>query len=197
MDNRMLEIVDEEGKVTGIETREKIHQEGLLHRIVHVWFYTPDKKLIFQRRGKSAETFPNLLDATVGGHVEIGSDYIKTAITETEEETGIVVKAEEFTLLDTRKPAHPFRDPVTGTLNNHLKAIYAFPFKGNLKDIKAGEGEDVTIKFEEYPLDKILSLSKEEWLKNFIPSQREPEYFDIFQKIKGLMVASFYDERTF
>ncbi len=186
MDNRILNIVDDQGNIIGEETREKIHREGLLHRIVHVWFYTPDKKLIFQRRGKSAETFPNLLDATVGGHVEIGSDYIKTAVAETYEETGVMAKAEDFELLAIRKPSMPFRDPVTNTLNNHLKAIFALKFNGELKDLKAGEGEDATIRFEAYPIDQILSLTKEEWSRNFIPSQREPEYFDIFQKIKEL-----------
>ncbi len=186
MDNRFLNVVDREGNIIGVETREKIHREGLLHRIVHVWFYTPDKQLIFQRRGRSAETFPNLLDATVGGHVEIGSDYIQTAIAETREETGVDARAEDFISIAERRPDHPFKDPVTGTLNNHLKGIFALKFRGDIKNIKVGEGEDATIKFEAYPIEKILSLSKDEWLRNFIPSQREPEYFDIFQKIKEL-----------
>ena len=50
--------------------------------------------------GTGKTTFANkladLLDATVGGHVEIGSDYENTALQELEEETGI--KAEKNNL---------------------------------------------------------------------------------------------------
>ncbi len=95
MDSNLLNIVNEEGDILGEETREKIHREGLLHRIVHVWFYTLDKKIVFQIRGKNAETHPNLFDATVGGHVEIGQDYVQAAIAETREETGVHVQPTE------------------------------------------------------------------------------------------------------
>jgi isopentenyldiphosphate isomerase len=36
----MLEIVDENDNVIGLETREKVHREGLLHREIHIWFVT-------------------------------------------------------------------------------------------------------------------------------------------------------------
>jgi isopentenyldiphosphate isomerase len=72
MDNRILNIIDEEGNILGEATRQEIHEKGLLHGEVHVWFYTPDRQLIFQHRAKDKETWPDLLDATVGGHVEIG-----------------------------------------------------------------------------------------------------------------------------
>ena len=74
-DNRRLNIVNEEGEIVGVETREDIHNQGLLHRECHVWFYTPAGEIIFQHRAKDKDTYPDLLDATVGGHVEIGSDY--------------------------------------------------------------------------------------------------------------------------
>jgi hypothetical protein len=81
-DNRMLEVIDEEGNVIGRETREHIHREGLLHREVHVWLYTPDGNVILQRRAKDKDLYPGLLDASVGGHVEMGADYEESAITE-------------------------------------------------------------------------------------------------------------------
>lgn len=39
-DNRKLNIVDESANIIGEETRENIHNQGLLHREIHVWFYT-------------------------------------------------------------------------------------------------------------------------------------------------------------
>ena len=88
-DNRKLNIIDENGNITGEETRENIHKQGLLHREIHVWFYTPKGEILFQHRAKDKDTYPDLLDATVGGHVEIGADYESAALQELEEETGI------------------------------------------------------------------------------------------------------------
>lgn len=81
----ILDIVDENDQIIGQATRDKIHRQGLLHREIHVYFITPQQEIIFQHRAKDKETFPDLLDATVGGHVEIGDSYELTAIKETEE----------------------------------------------------------------------------------------------------------------
>jgi len=98
-DNRKLNIVDEDGKIIGVETRENIHNQGLLHREIHVWFYTPKGEIIFQHREKDKDTYPDLLDATVGGHVEIGFDYENTALQELSEETGIKAEKNNLTFI--------------------------------------------------------------------------------------------------
>ena len=69
----LLEIINEHDEVIGLETRGKIHQDGLLHREIHVWFITPNGEIIFQHRAKDKDTYPDKLDATVGGHVEPGT----------------------------------------------------------------------------------------------------------------------------
>lgn len=84
----MLEVVDENDNVIGFETRAKIHREGLLHREIHVWFLTPEGEIVFQHRAKDKDTYPDKLDATVGGHVESNMSYEDTAIKECKEETG-------------------------------------------------------------------------------------------------------------
>ena len=48
--NELLEIVDEQDNVVGIETREKIHQQGLLHREIHIWVTNEKGEILFQRR---------------------------------------------------------------------------------------------------------------------------------------------------
>ncbi|EKD96007.1 MAG: Dimethyladenosine transferase, partial [uncultured bacterium] len=89
MDMNILDIVDENENIIGEDSRENIHKKGLLHREIHVWFYTPKDEIIFQLRGKDKVTRPDLLDATVGGHVELGDSYEDTAIKEVYEETGV------------------------------------------------------------------------------------------------------------
>lgn len=175
MDNRLLNIIDERGNVVGTETREKIHREELLHRIVHVWFYIPDGKLIFQRRGIHADTYPNTLDATVGGHVEIGKSYDETAVAETVEETGVAVNIQELTNLG-----------VVRMSKQHLSAVYAYKFSGAVSDLRPGEGEDTTIGFEAIDFKDLFNLNEEQ-KKRIIPSFLRESYAPIFKKMGQLM----------
>ena len=89
MTEEYLEIVNENDEIIGKEIRKKVHQDGLLHREIHIWFITPNREIIFQHRAKDKDTYPDKLDATVGGHVDPGMLYDETAFKECEEETGI------------------------------------------------------------------------------------------------------------
>src|SRR3989338_4225709 len=118
-----LNIVDEQGNIIGEDTSKNIHELGLLHREVHVWFYTPDGEIIFQRRGKKKDTSPDLLTATVAGHVDIDDDYDKSALKEMKEETGIFVTIGDLQFLDMIRTK--LYDTVTGMTNNVLRGVYA------------------------------------------------------------------------
>ena len=181
-DNRKLNIVDESGKIVGEETRENIHNQGLLHREIHVWFYTPKGEIIFQHREKDKDTYPDLLDATVGGHVEIGSDYENTALQELAEETGI--KVEKNNLAFIQMVRSKTFDAVTNKTNNVIRAIYAYRYKGKVEDLKIEKGK--AIGFESWSLEKIFNISDED-KKRFIPSIFEKQNLEIFAKVKKLL----------
>lgn len=95
----MLEVVDENDNIIGLETREKVHKDGLLHREIHVFFLTPQGEIIFQHRAKDKDTYPDKLDATVGGHVDPDMTYEETAIKECREETGIDIDVNKLLFL--------------------------------------------------------------------------------------------------
>ena len=181
-DNRKLNIIDESGKNIGVETRENIHNQGLLHREIHVWFYTPKGEIIFQHREKDKDTYPDLLDATVGGHVEIGFDYENTALQELSEETGI--KTEKNNLAFIEMVRSKTFDTATNKTNNVIRAIYAYRYEGKVEDLKVEKGK--AIGFELWPLEKIFNISDKD--KNrFIPSIFEKQNLEIFAKIKELL----------
>lgn len=181
-DNRKLNIVDAQDKIIGEETRENIHNQGLLHREIHVWFYTPTGEIIFQHREKDKDTYPDLLDATVGGHVEIGSDYKDTALRELEEETGI--KAEKNNLAFIQMARSKTFDTATNKTNNVLRAIYAYRYDGKVEDLKIEK--EKAIGFESWPLEKIFNISNDD-KKRFIPSIFGKANSEIFSKIKKLI----------
>ncbi|MFH1315833.1 MAG: NUDIX domain-containing protein [Candidatus Uhrbacteria bacterium] len=176
-----LEVVDQDGNVLRIEERGKIHKEGLLHRETHVWLYTPDGNLIFQRRAKNVDTFPELLDATVGGHVEVGDDYMETAIKEAKEEAGIDLRPEDLHFI--KYITITTHDPVTGNCNNSIKAHYAFCYQGDISDLKVEEGK--AYGFEAWSIDQILN-PPESIKPQFIRGYFDQVYQDIFREIKLL-----------
>ena len=181
-DNRKLNIIDENGNITGEETRENIHKQGLLHREIHVWFYTPKGEILFQHRAKDKDTYPDLLDATVGGHVEIGVDYESAALQELEEETGISATKDNLAFIQiVRSKTH---DKTTYMTNNVIRAVYAYRYDGKVENLKIEKGK--AIGFEAWPLEKIFNISDEE-RKRFIPSILNNEVLDIFRKIKKLL----------
>lgn len=179
-DSQKLNIVDERGNIIGEETRAHIHEQGLLHREIHIWFFTPHGDVIFQHRGKAKDTYPDLLDATVGGHVEIGSDYERAALQEMEEETG--VRADKSRLIFMQLTRNKKFDATTKMTNNVIRAVYAYRYDGTAEDLRVEEGAEG---FEAWPLEKLFHISDEDRTR-FIPLTFEPQTLDIFEKIRKL-----------
>lgn len=182
MDIRILNIIDEEGNILGEATRQEIHEKGLLHAEVHVWFFTPDGKLIFQHRAKDKDTWPDLLDATVGGHVEIGDTYEQTALKETEEEAGIHIQIEDLIFL--RTTITNSYDEITGMTNHPRRNVYAYCYRGKIEDLKIEDGK--ALGFEAWPIDNLMNLSEEE-RKRFIPAHINESGIEIIKKIENLI----------
>ena len=178
----ILEVVDENDNVIGLETRAKIHKEGLLHREIHIWFITPSGEIIFQHRAKNKETYPDKLDATVGGHVEPNMSYEETAVKECKEETGMNINSKKlFFLAKMRKKSF---DKVTGLINNTIRAQYAYLYDGLVSDLKVeddnGEG------FEAWKISRLSHLSEID--KNrFISLILNKDMLNLFNKAKELL----------
>src|SRR3989344_1392046 len=156
MKEEQLELVDENDQVIGLESRKVVHQQGLLHRETHVWFMTPNREIIFQHRAKDKDTYPDKLDATVGGHVEPGMSYDETAIKESLEETGITLDPQKLKLI--KKIHRKSFDEVTGLTNNAIRSQYAYLFYGKIDDLKAEVGK--IIGFEAWKIDDLPNLSE-------------------------------------
>lgn len=179
-DTRELNIVDADDVIIGVRTREDIHQHGLRHRETHVWFYTPKGEVILQHRAKDKDTYPNLLDATVSGHVEIGASYESTAIQETLEETGVTLKATDLTLIEMLH-SQSF-DTVTQKTNNAIRAVYAHLYRSRLEDLVAEPGK--IIGFELWDFAAIFNASPAEAAR-FIPFIFAEQDLAILRKIQG------------
>ena len=181
-----LDVVDQNDQIVGREKRSVIHAQGigngLWHREVHVWFIDNSNKIIFQHRAKNKDTFPDLLDSTVGGHVELGQSYEDAALMEVREETGLQLIMVDLVPL-TKLRVETF-DEVTGRCNYCFRQIYGYVFKGNVADLQVENGEGqgfVAIDYAELvQLDPTL-------VARICPSHTKADYMAIYQQLVGLV----------
>ena len=178
----ILEVIDEDDNVVGLETRQKIHQDGLLHREIHIWFFTPQGEIIFQHRAKDKDTYPDKLDATVGGHVEPGMSYQETAIKECKEETGIKIDLSKLLFL-TKMRKKSF-DEVTKLTNNTIRSQYAYLYDGATSDLQVEDGK--ANGFEVWKIDDLSNLSDTDKDK-FIGLILREDMIDMFNMARKLL----------
>ncbi len=127
-----LDIVNEQDAVIGRAERSEVKEKGLICRMVFVGFYTPDKRVILQRRSMMKKLAPGKLTSTVSGHVESGMNYDDTAAKETFEETGITIDPTKLISLGV---AYSVLSDVA------MRASYIYPYEGSIDDLKIEENE--------------------------------------------------------
>jgi len=146
----LLDIWDASGKPTGQVLEKSIaHQKGLFHPTVHVWFYTSAPSLLLQKRGANKETFPNLWDVSVAGHVSSGESILDGALREIKEEIGLQLKLDDLLLIDVRKNINQFSN---GIIDCEFQHVFLSELKTGVKDlvIQKEEVDDVRLfSFEE------------------------------------------------
>ena len=89
MAGEYFDIVNENNQVVGVEARRIVHKTGLWHRGVHVFLFTPDGRLLVQKRSQNSDTYPGTLDCSVSEHIKVGESYFDGAVRGLKEELGI------------------------------------------------------------------------------------------------------------
>ena len=173
-----LEVIHENENIIPQVSRDEIHDKGLLHREVHVWLYTPEGKIIFQKRSATKDTYPSLLDASVGGHIDIGNTPEQTAVIELQEETGIVATIDELNFIEKTKSIST--DIHRNRINNVIRYVYSYRYEGNVGDIIVEEGKATD--FLEYSLEDLENLESEE-RESFIPAMIRDKNILLYQRI--------------
>lgn len=100
-----FDIVTSDGRMTGrTKARREVHRDGDWHRSIHVWVYgiaAAQPFLLMNQRGLDKDTWPGVLDATVGGHLAAG-ETAEDAFREVEEEIGFPADPQKLDWIGTR-----------------------------------------------------------------------------------------------
>lgn len=87
--DEILDIVDEEDRVTGRSPRGEAYARKLRHRCAFVLVRDAEGRIFVHRRTATKLVFPSLYDMFVGGVVGAGESYDEAALREAEEELGV------------------------------------------------------------------------------------------------------------
>ena len=122
----LFDVYRADGEPTGrVKPRAAVHRDGDWHRAVHVWVSGHDDEvgpfLLMQRRSLAKDTWPGVLDATVGGHYRAGESLAET-LRETEEEIGVIVAMRDLLPLGVRVCANEV--PELGIYDRELQDVF-------------------------------------------------------------------------
>lgn len=84
-----FDVINEQDEVIGQAARSLVHAQGLWHRGVHVFLFTPEGKLLIQKRSADRKQYASLWDCSVSEHVKAGENYTEAAQRGLFEELGL------------------------------------------------------------------------------------------------------------
>jgi isopentenyldiphosphate isomerase len=121
MADELIDILNDNLTVVKTCLKSEAHKNGWFHASVHIWFYTSKGEVLIQKRAKNKNTFPDLWDVSVAGHITSGEDVIVSAIREIKEEIGVSVTSIELTKIGVFKEKFKHRE---GFTDNEIHYIY-------------------------------------------------------------------------
>ena len=101
----MVEIFDvynRKGEICGQASREEIHQKGLWHKVVIGYIINDKLQVLLQRRSKTRQ-YPNVWDASAGGHVICGENVEEAIAREFKEEIEFVFANTGYSVISIKK----------------------------------------------------------------------------------------------
>ena len=121
-DDELFDVVNEADEVLRQATRAEVHEQGLIHRAVHILVFNKNRDCLLQKRSMLKDRHPGVWDSSAAGHLDAGEDYESAARRELQEELGI--EAAKLIHLGSIPPS-----PATGM--EHV-ALYAARYDGRV-----------------------------------------------------------------
>lgn len=163
-----FDLVNEQDQVIGTTNNQEAHSKSLIHRVAAVFVFSPDGRLYVQKRKFDG----NILDHSVGGHVQKGESYDQAAQREAAEELGVT---DPLTFLTTFYSLEELRHPPY----KHFFGLYEVTPNPSWVFKPTEEVEEIVL----MSISEIVQLMNEDQMRftaGFINTMRE------YLKIKNL-----------
>lgn len=124
------------------KARVEVHRDGDWHRALHIWIAGKGDEgrgfVLMQRRSEFKDTWPGVLDVTVGGHYRAG-ESLQEVLREAEEEIGVPVDLTDLVPLGVRVSANEM--PETAIYDRELQDVFVLIDERPLADYRPHPGE--------------------------------------------------------
>ena len=150
-----FDVITAYGSPTGrVKPRAEVHRDGDWHRAIHVWVAGVDEGgapfLVVQRRSPRKDTWPDLVDATVGGHYRAGESLADT-LREVKEEIGIVPDSDHLRALGVRVCAN---EAQPGIIDREIQDLLLLRDDRPLEDFRPNPAELASL--VRFPLESLV-----------------------------------------
>ena len=84
-------------------TKDVVFNNGLLHAASHVWIWRKngtELEVLLQKRAATKRTWPNRLDISAAGHVNLGEEPLQAALREIREEIGLKICPDQLDMIE-------------------------------------------------------------------------------------------------
>lgn len=176
-----IELLDSKGIPNGKKClKSTAHRNGFFHASVHIWFYTKSGDILIQKRKYNKDTFPNLWDISVAGHIAFGEEHLIAARRETEEEIGLKISKRELYYIGTSEHRNIHSEKL---IDHELHHIYLCELKTAINNLVIQKEEVADIKLIPIQLfeKKLICNSTN---SDFVPHGKS-YYKRIFEAIKN------------
>lgn len=150
-----FDVITADGRLTGrAKPRAEVHRDGDWHRAIHVWVVGVDDRgapfLMVQRRSPRKDSWPDRLDATVGGHYRAG-ETLAAALREVEEEIGVIPDPQDLRPLGVRVCANEAQQ---GIVDREIQDVFLWRDDRPLEDFRPTPAELAAL--IRFPLETLL-----------------------------------------
>ena len=152
--DEFVDIVDQDGRLSGdICLKSEAHKKGLWHPCVNIWLYNLKGDVLIQKRVADKDTFPDLWDISVAGHIGAGEIPLEAAQRELSEELGLEISIEKLQGIGTYLSDHKHHDEL---IDREFHYVYIVEFEGSIMDLRLQEEEVSEIKM--IPLAEVIEV---------------------------------------
>ncbi|HEV2412752.1 MAG TPA: NUDIX domain-containing protein [Candidatus Saccharimonadales bacterium] len=103
----LLDVLDEFGQPTGRQASiGEVMEKGWWYAGVRGVIYSPDGKVVIQKRSESMIQHPGMLDVSLGGFIDAGETPKQAMVRELKEELGLVIDPDDIEPAGIRKYDH-------------------------------------------------------------------------------------------
>lgn len=184
MPHNKIDVLDEQGNKTGREEDWRVvHSQGLWHATAHIWLYNSRGEILVERRARTKDSYPNLLDISAAGHVDAGEMPEVAAYRELKEELGIAAGKDELQF--GFQFVRAWDDETRNWHDHEIKHVYFNKYDGDIKNEMKLKTDEVSEVFW-LPIDEFISkIKSNEGYREFVPANGREYYLRVANYIKN------------